>query len=41
MIAAPIIGAKNGGLKGFGVGLLSGIIGGVSLAVTGVGVGIY
>lgn len=41
VIAAPILGAKNDGVKGFFTGLLGGTLVGAGLVATGVGVGNY
>ncbi|PNW81790.1 hypothetical protein CHLRE_06g260350v5 [Chlamydomonas reinhardtii] len=39
LVAAPIVGASQGGVTGFAKGLASGVVGAVVLPVTGVGVG--
>jgi hypothetical protein len=40
IVAAPIVGAKTDGVKGFFGGLIGGVIGGTALITSGVGVGI-
>ena len=39
MVAAPVVGAKSDGIKGFFGGLAAGIVGGCALIGSGVGVG--
>ena len=39
VLAAPVVGAKSEGVKGFFGGLLAGILGGCALITSGVGVG--
>ena len=41
LVAAPVIGAKEGGGKGFAAGLGAGILGAVALPVVGIASGVY
>uniref|UniRef100_A0A7S3K2U7 J domain-containing protein n=1 Tax=Aureoumbra lagunensis TaxID=44058 RepID=A0A7S3K2U7_9STRA len=40
LVAAPVIGAKEGGVKGFAQGLGAGVLGAVALPLIGIGVGV-